>query len=617
MKRKTALGVVLLAGLALGCGSSSNGASAPAGPELMLGETDAVDGAGSPASWLLLDEPLIVRDFALGGATLAVVGSLYDRDFVFGGMTYANAGGSDGLLATLTDAGEAGLGWSFGGAKADEALAVAVRPSGNLIIGGFFRESVDLGGGALTDLRVKPGFSDPYFDFDTGALLVFELDTEGALVWSRVITSESGEGAVSAVALAENGDAIVAGTALGELDFGDGPSTGDGIFLARLGPDGASVSSFRFEGPAARVSSLAVDADAVIVAGYYQGALDLGAGSIGETGPDDDGFVARIDDSGALGWALRFGGVSDDRVASVALTDDGAAVVAGSFSRTLDLAEPVERERETGFAARIAASGGVDWVRAFDGSGTSRAVSVVTDGENVIVGGGYRDGVDLGAGELPADTDDGFVTGMAASDGAHLFSRRIARFNFGGLTGLDSKLFVTGTCEGVCALGGQVVPPEANGRLLVAELSTDLETHLARWSEPAELYVEGVTHAIVSAIALPGSAPENPAGITLVLSAAELGCSARAQLPRNVAQGGARRPDPELALLLTSGELGWHDVTSWLSADGGGSGGSTLAFVESISDTEIHAYVEHHDEATGSSATASYVMGKVTFQRCF
>jgi hypothetical protein len=231
--------------------------------------------------------------------------------------------------------------------------------------------------------------------------------------------------------------------------------------------------------------------------------------------------------------------------------------------------------------------------------------------------GTYRDGVDLGAGEMLADTDDGFVTSVAAGDGAHLFSRRIARFNFAGLVRQGAELFVAGTCEGVCAIGGEVVPPASDGRLVVAALSTEPASHLAHFSRPAELYVKGETHPVRSALALPGAAPENAGGITLIVSASEIDCSAAPQLPRSIAQGGARRAAPELALLLKSGKLEWHAVTSWLSQGGGGDGGSAMTLLDRISSTEITAYVEHHAESTGSSATASYVMGKVVFRRCF
>jgi hypothetical protein len=586
---------------------------------LTPGETAAIDGAGSPATWLFMDAPFTVRDLAIGPAgTLALAGSVYDRDFVFGGTNHANVGGSDGSLATLTAAGSAGFSRGFGSPRADEALAVAVRPSGSVIASGFFRETIDLGGTTLTDLRIKPGFSDPYFGFDTGALLVFEVAANGTPVWSRAITSASGEGSVSAVALAPNGDVVVAGSARGELDFGTGSSAGDGIFVARLGVDGEILSSARFTGPSAHVSAVAADAAGVVIAGSFRGALDLGNGPLPDTGPDDDGFVARIAPTGAPVWAISFGGDGEDRAAAVALTADGSAVVVGYFSRALDLGEPVTRESETGFAARVGPGGTIQWARAFSGSGRSRAISVaVGEGDRTFVGGGYRDGVDLGGGEMLADTDDGFVTGIAGGDGAHLFSRRIARFNFAGLVQRDGMLFVAGTCEGVCAIGGEVVPPASNGRLLVAALSTEPTTHVARWTRSAELHVEGASHPVRSAIAVPGTAPENPGGITLILSASEIDCSASSQLPRSIAQGGARRTAPELALLLKSAELGWHNVTSWLSQDGGGDGGSAMALLERITANEITAYVEHHVERTGSSETASYVMGNVDFRRCF
>jgi hypothetical protein len=92
---------------------------------------------------------------------------------------------------------------------------------------------------------------------------------------------------------------------------------------------------------------------------------------------------------------------------------------------------------------------------------------------------------------------------------------------------------------------------------------------------------------------------------------------ASSQLPRAVALGGARRSEPELALLLQSPDPKWHSVTSWLSVGEGGHGGSALVLVERITATEIEAYVEQHVESPGSSSTESYVMGKVVFRRCF
>src|SRR5262245_37940035 len=54
---------LLLSSLVVGCGSDDAAGSA-GGPDVPLGETKAIDGAGSPASWLLLDKPFLVRDFA-------------------------------------------------------------------------------------------------------------------------------------------------------------------------------------------------------------------------------------------------------------------------------------------------------------------------------------------------------------------------------------------------------------------------------------------------------------------------------------------------------------------------------------------------------------------------
>jgi hypothetical protein len=108
--------------------------------------------------------------------------------------------------------------WSrgFGSTSFDQSLGVAVDASGNVVVTGVFRDTVDFGGGPLTSAGIGDVFVAKYSASD------------GSHLWSRGFGSTSSAAGLG-VAVDANGDVVVTGVFSDTVDFGGGPLTSAGI----------------------------------------------------------------------------------------------------------------------------------------------------------------------------------------------------------------------------------------------------------------------------------------------------------------------------------------------------------------------------------------------------
>src|SRR5579871_1167393 len=84
----------------------------------------------------------------------------------------------------------------------------------------------------------------------------------------------------------------------------------------------------------------------VLLAGSFEGTIDLGGGPLRSAGGDDV-FVARLDASGKHLWSKRFGDAHAQHGRAVALDPSGNVVLAGDAQGTLDFPPPVGPSRKT------------------------------------------------------------------------------------------------------------------------------------------------------------------------------------------------------------------------------------------------------------------------------
>ena len=205
--------------------------------------------------------------------------------------------------------------------------------------------------------------------------------------------------------------------------------------------------------------SVALDGSGnVVVAGHYQGVVNLGTGLVTSytpagSGPTVDAFVSKYSPSGTAVFARGFGGDNSDSAESVAADSSGNVVVTGyqsSTSADYGGGQLSTRGGRDIFVAKYSPSGGYLWAKTIGGTGVDTGSGVATDGAGNVYVTGYfsasTGGVDFGGGALnSAGSQDVFLV-KYNSAGAWQWSKRF------GSTGSD-----TGNAVAVDASGNVVI----------------------------------------------------------------------------------------------------------------------------------------------------------------
>ena len=257
--------------------------------------------------------------------------------------------------------------------------AIAALPDGRTLAAGAFDGELAAAAAAITAVGGDDGFA---------ALL----SPAGELGWAVSLGGSAGD-ELAAAAVGAKGELAVAGFADGAAALGSARLTGEGhpaAVVARLDPATGRAVWVRAL-PASGYSvatALAWTGGDVVVAGYYGGTLDP-TGAALHGGGALDLWVARLSGAdGAVRWIHRGGGPGTDAVQAIAVTDSGAVLVAGSFTRWADLSSThLTALDEDGdpFVARVGAAG-FEWARAFTSEGTAvvRAIAPLAGGRLAV-----------------------------------------------------------------------------------------------------------------------------------------------------------------------------------------------------------------------------------------
>lgn len=288
-----------------------------------------------------------------------------------------------------------------GGAR---IAGIATDREGNVVVAGSFTGTLSFGGEPL----VSAGEDDVF---------VAKLDRTGKHLWSKRFGGPGYQDATS-VAVADDGDVIVAGTLDQKADFGGDVLVSAGmidLFCARLDANGKHLWSRRFgDEREQEAGAMAVDRDgSVVLVGSYEGTLDFGSGPLPCAGGDDV-FVAKLDRTGKEIWSRRFGDERSQKGRAVAIARDGSVVITGSFRGKLALGPTTlaSPEADSLFVAKLGANGSPTWARAGKGSAGSlvNPRSITIDGDGAItVGGLFHGSVELAGSVLDDRGGEGAV----------------------------------------------------------------------------------------------------------------------------------------------------------------------------------------------------------------
>lgn len=311
-----------------------------------------------------------------------------------GGGVLTSAGSGDIFVTKLDPDGNQMWSKRFGDAEYQAAEAIALDPSGNVLVTGTVWGSVDFGGGTLT--------GNPY------DLFVLVLDADGNHVMSR----RFGDGGQTgyAIAAGADGSIFVAGSNESTIDLGGGPLTAtDQLsgFFAKLAPDGSHLWSRAIDSGLSAANGLAADSFGdVYVTGFVSGTPDLGGGPLQASG--FDAFLAKYDSGGTLLWASLFGDADAQWGGDLTLDHNEKVTLVGQYAGSLDLGSGSLPAGSGAigniFVGKFEPDGSPLWSSGFApvGSGFSSSTEVATDpNDGSVVVSGYMGGtVDFGGGAL-------------------------------------------------------------------------------------------------------------------------------------------------------------------------------------------------------------------------
>ncbi|MBK9265857.1 MAG: hypothetical protein IPM54_39470 [Polyangiaceae bacterium] len=265
-----------------------------------------------------------------GQAVIADDGSIvwsgmFQGDIDIGGTVLTSKGETDIFVAKLSPMGSVTWARGLGGDKADGNPSIAVTPQGQVLVGGYYQGTPDLGAGALPDTGMVDG------------LMLVALDSAGQTSWSRGTPQEFGYFAYS-MHVDEAGSAWLAGPCAGEVNlFGTKLATpAQGIAIAKLNATGQPISTQIFEADApGYMHATRARGGGIVIAGEFESTIKLAGQTLTSAGQSDLFFI-WIDSDGRVTRQERTGGTGKEIFGSVSMLPTGHVVVTGAFEGAMN-----------------------------------------------------------------------------------------------------------------------------------------------------------------------------------------------------------------------------------------------------------------------------------------
>lgn len=303
------------------------------------------------------------------------------------------------------------------------ALDLEVDADGTVVLGGFFRGTVVFGAGEPNEVE---------FTAMNEKLFVARYRDDGTLVFA-FDAGVAGGNRVAELEIDGAGEITAAGVFFGDITFGMGTAQestlssssiyGEGVFVARFGPDGALRWAAGASGGSIDAYGLSVGTDGSVtitgrfgvVARFDEGgpratALDSNSGFSGR-----DMFVARYGATGTFEWAQQGVGTAFSGGREVVGLDDDAVLVIGGlegytmfdeYSLSADVLDAIavtyDRNGAVVSAETIVTGPGVEWVldATLAPDGDLVATGYFTETASLLVGGSAAPFVSAGGADL-------------------------------------------------------------------------------------------------------------------------------------------------------------------------------------------------------------------------
>ena len=324
----------------------------------------------------------------------------------------------DDILITVKE--ETGWARTWGGTGWENADDVIVDALGNVVVLGWYENTVDFDPGPENVSRTSLGRADVYFS---------KFDQNGNFKW--VYTFGGNEDDVAyALEVDNSGNVYVTGLFCATVDFDPGSGVeerssngGSDSFLLKVDNDGDFLwvkSWGSISGDEWGIGIVIDSMNYAYVVGSFRGLVDFnpdsGVDTHGSNGLSD-AYLSKFSENGDYQWALTWGGISTDDARWIAIDNSDNLYVTGVFCNQVDFNPLPGTETRTSqgsydfYLSKFDITPNFIWVRTWGGVGEEEPQCVRTDNSsNIIVSGMFGGTADF-------DPGDGIDQHISEGDG--------------------------------------------------------------------------------------------------------------------------------------------------------------------------------------------------------
>lgn len=328
----------------------------------------------------------------------------YFTDYaVFGTLPKNSQGGEDIFIARYSSLGSQMWARTAGGALNDRATGMFIDNNDNIYLTGAFEGAAQFGNQTL----VANGGKD---------IFVVKWNSAGIPEWIAQAGTSSTETGTAIVA-DNSGNVYVTGTMQSSLTIGSTTLTGAGandIFLAAYDRYGSPIWAKNAGGAFDDYpSSMIINNNQLVITGWFGNTATFGSQTLTSNGGLDV-FASAWSLNGTHAWAVRAGGLGDDKAYAINSFTNHEMVFVGSFSGSATFG--TETLTSKGgldlFACRIDKSGSILKTIAHGGGGNEIAYTVSTSSPStLLIGGSFTQSLSFGSTLLVSSGQtDGFYS---------------------------------------------------------------------------------------------------------------------------------------------------------------------------------------------------------------
>ncbi len=344
---------------------------------------------------------------ALDAAGNVFVAGRFRTQLTIGPSTTLNAVGWDAFIVKLDPDGAPVWTTTAGGDGDADVLAIDVAADGAVAVAVEVSGNVDFGIRNLTVGSANNGFASL-------------LDASGTPVW--VASEQSLNDASSNAVAIDDSRVFIGGEFSGTANVSGAAVTAvgnsDGLVIAYNRRSGNIMSYVQLSGMgSATVDAISLYQDSLIIAGEFDGPLDISDG-VARTATGTDVFVARFPLTlGTPVWGRNFVGTGNEKLSGIAVDAVGEIAVVGSFDSDMEWGETslVSAGMADVFINKLDAEGEARFATSYGdiNDEMAAAISVRPTSRELFAVGTFAGDIDFGPTLHKAQSTDGFLVRVA------------------------------------------------------------------------------------------------------------------------------------------------------------------------------------------------------------